>query len=272
MKKSLLWLALWLPMLLHATVYVPSTVPDPKQQGQEYYVSNPDAIIADSDVVWLNRCAERLNNATRVELSVVALESIGDADVFNFGYELFQRWGIGRHGQNTGVLMLFVLDSHDIRIVTGTGIEGVLTDARCSQIIHEDMIPSFQEGDYGGGLCLGVLRIFDICSDGNTPEELLSARSVTNRGQYADESVEEEAPEWLVNTVAVILVLLTLFGIGYLIWKVIKFFRNGCSWDDDDDDDDRYSRRSRSHSSSRSSSRGSWGGGSTSGGGAGAKW
>ena len=102
MKKSLLWLALWLPMLLHATVYVPSTVPDPKQQGQEYYVSNPDAIIADSDVVWLNRCAERLNNATRVELSVVALESIGDADVFNFGYELFQRWGIGRHGQNTG--------------------------------------------------------------------------------------------------------------------------------------------------------------------------
>ena len=175
-------------MTVQSVVYTPATVPDPKTQGQACYVANPDALLPDSDVVWLNSCAARLEDATRVELCVVALESIGDADAFDFTYELFQRWGLGKKGQNTGVLVLFVEQSHDIRIMTGVGIEGVLTDAQCSKIIHDEMTPAFRRGDYGGGLCLGALRIYEICTDGEAPEELRNARSVTNRGQYGPDS------------------------------------------------------------------------------------
>jgi uncharacterized protein len=152
-------------------------------------------------------------------MGVVALESIGTSDAFDFAYELFQRWGIGRKGQNTGVLILFVEESHDIRIMTGVGIEGVLPDARCSQIIHDDMIPAFQAGDYGGGLCLGALRIYEICTDGDVPEELLSIRSVTNRGQYAD---EEEMTTGEIITILVVLlaVILLIFFMGW--WSSVK--------------------------------------------------
>lgn len=181
-----LWLLL-VPVFLSATVYTPSSVPNPKDQGQSCYVSNPDAIVADSDVVFLNRCAASLERQTDVEMAIVALGSIGDTDAFDFAYELFQRWGIGGKGKNTGVLVLFAEESHDIRIMTGVGIEGVLPDAKCSRIIQESMIPAFREGDYGGGLCLGALRIYETCTDGEAPDELRNARSVTNRGQYAEE-------------------------------------------------------------------------------------
>ena len=175
-----------------AKVYTPSSLPSPKESGQGWYVANPDAIIADSDVVFLNRCAADLEAKTNVEMCVAAVQSIGETECFDFCYELFQRWGIGKKGQNTGVLVFFAMESHDVRIMTGVGLEGVLPDARCSQIIHDHMIPAFRAGDFGGGLCLGALRIYEVCTDSEAPEELRNMKSVTNRGKYAEEDEAEE--------------------------------------------------------------------------------
>ena len=250
---------------LLAVVYTPASVPNPKDLGQSNYVANPDAIVADSDVVWLNNCASLLEEKTRVELCVVALQSIGETEAFDFAYELYQRWGIGKKGQNTGVLMLFVLDSHDIRLMTGTGIEGVLPDARCSQIIHDDMIPAFRAGDFGGGLCLGALRIYEICTDGEAPEELLNMRSVTNRGKYA----ENDDDEFLLGVIVFVLVVSLIV---LIVWASQKHGKGphfgggtGGSWGDS-------TFGGGSFGGGGFSGGGSWGGGSTFGGGAGGKW
>ena len=218
MRKWVLFIGLFLAMTMQAAVYTPASVPNPKTQGQDFYVANPDAILPDSSVIWLNTCAARLESATRVELCVVALESIGESEAFDFAYELFQRWGLGREGQNTGVLMLFVLDSHDIRIMTGVGIEGVLTDAQCSKIIHDDMIPAFRAEHYGDGLCLGALRIYELCTDGEAPEELLAIRSVTNRGGYEEDEISDGAIIAILSVTLTVAVL--LFLIAY--WASIK--------------------------------------------------
>ena len=209
-KIGLLALSFWLIVPLSAAVYTPQDVPNPKVNGQACYVANPDAILADSTVRWLNSCATMLNEKTHVEMATVALQSIGEADAFDFAYELFQRWGIGRKGQNTGVLILFVLDSHDLRIMTGTGIEGVLTDAKCSQIMHDEMFPAFRAGDYDAGLCRGALAIYEVCTDGDVPEELLTIQSVTNRGRYGAEDDEWSTGEKLA-----------LWGIGFMVLVII---------------------------------------------------
>ena len=267
MRKWVLFIGLFMGMAVQAAVYTPSSVPNPKKQGQDYYVANPDAILPDSSVTWLNDCAARLEKATNVQLCVAALSSIGESEAFDFAYELFQRWGLGREGQNTGVLMLFVLDSHDIRIMTGVGIEGVLTDAQCSKIIHDDMIPAFRQEHYGDGLCLGALRIYEICTDGEAPEELRTIRSVTNRGKYAQE--DEQNTEDIVLDIIVLLIIIALiviiirsskkngnnkhFGAGVGGPMGMGGFGGGSSF-------------------GGGFSGGSWGGGSTFGGGAGSKW
>ena len=218
MRRYLGFILLLMATTMHAAVYTPSSVPSPKQQGQGYYVANPDAILPDSSVAWLNDCAARLEKATNVELCVVALGSIGETDAFDFAYELFQRWGLGKKGQNTGVLVLFAEESHDIRIMTGVGIEGVLTDQQCSAIIHDEMIPAFRAGDYGGGLCLGALRIYEICTDGDAPEELLAIRSVTNRGGYDEDEITDREILIIMAVSSGLAVL--LFLIAY--WASVK--------------------------------------------------
>ena len=218
MRRWVIYIGLFLAMAVQAAVYTPASVPNPKKHGQAFYVANPDAILPDSSVAWLNDCAARLEDATRVQLCVVALESIGESEAFDFAYELFQRWGLGREGQNTGVLMLFVLDSHDIRIMTGVGIEGVLTDAQCSKIIHDDMIPAFRADAYGDGLCLGALRIYEICTDGEAPEELLTIRSVTNRGEYGEDELTDAEIMGIIGVFTGLFILIAFI----LYWASVK--------------------------------------------------
>ena len=139
--------------------------------------------------------------------------------MFDFTYQLFQTWGIGGKGRNTGVLVCFVLDSHDIRIMTGTGIEGVLPDALCNRIIQEEMIPLFRQGDYGKGLCYGAMRIYEECTQGEAPEELRNMQSVTDRAGYRKANEEDETGiSDIVALVALSVIGLALF-VFVLYWS-----------------------------------------------------
>ena len=202
-----------------AAVYTPTSLPNPKEINRYDYVCNPDGIVDSNEVIALNRLARQLEDSTEVELCVVAVESIGEMEAFDFCYELFQRWGIGKEGKNTGVLLFLAVESRDIRIMTGGGIEGILTDAVCHDIIQKVAIPPLRNGDYSDGLALSALRIYEVCSDGSAPEELRSMISATNRYHYADES-EENA--WLEIFYYVGVPLLVFALIMVLSWMPKK--------------------------------------------------
>ena len=189
-RLNLLFAFSLLAVLVQAMVYTPTSLPNPKVQDRGNYVCNPDEIVASSDVVLLNRLARQLEDSTQVELCVVAVNSIGEMEAFDFCYEVFQRWGIGKEGKNTGVLLFLAVESRDVRIMTGGGIEGVMPDAVCHSIIQETMMQPLRNADYSDAMVLGALRIYEVCTDGAAPEELRQMTSATNRYHYADESEE----------------------------------------------------------------------------------
>ena len=219
LRRVFLYCFMVMSMVLQAAAYTPTTVPNPKKTGQSNYVSNPDGIISAADVEFLNKCAASLEQQTQAEMCVVVIDNIGAYDCFDFAYELYQRWGIGKRGKNTGVLILFVLDSHDIRIMTGTGMEAVLMDARCSQIINNEMIPAFKQGKYGEGLCCGALSIYELCTDGEAPEDLRSMKSVTNRGKYGEAAADDEPSPGIL-----LLMLVAVLGGVCLLIFIIAWF------------------------------------------------
>ena len=214
MKRiKLLILFFLLGFVAHAAIYTPTSLPNPKAQDQYNYVCNPDGIVDQSNLLFLNRLAQQFEDSTLVELCVVAVESIGQADAFDFCYELFQRWGIGKEGKNTGVLLFLAVESRDIRIMTGGGIEGVLTDAVCNEIIQSTMISPLRNADYSDALALGALRIYEVCTDGDAPEELRQMTSATNRYHYADETAENELFELLLAVGIMTALLIFTFAI-----------------------------------------------------------
>lgn len=208
-------------------VYTPTSLPNPKTHDADNYVCNPDEIVADSELLFLNRLAQQLEDSIQVELCVVAVNSIGEIDAFDFCYEVFQRWGIGKEGKSTGVLLFLAVESRDVRIMTGGGIEGVLTDAVCHTIIQETMISPLRNADYSDALALGALRIYEICTDDTASEELLQMTSATNRYHYADESEENELLELLFAGGLICLVLVVVFVVAAMPKKCSKCGKRG---------------------------------------------
>ena len=217
-RLNLLFAFSLLAVLVQAMVYTPTSLPNPKVQDRGNYVCNPDEIVASSDVVLLNRLARQLEDSTQVELCVVAVNSIGEMEAFDFCYEVFQRWGIGKEGKNTGVLLFLAVESRDVRIMTGGGIEGVMTDAVCHSIVQETMMQPLRNADYSDAMALGALRIYEVCTDGAAPVELRQMTSATNRYHYADESEEDVWME-LVYFVGVPCIIFALIIVLLLLPK-----------------------------------------------------
>jgi uncharacterized protein len=62
----------------------------------------------------------------------------------------------------------------ELRIEVGYGLEGVLPDGLAGQIIRDQFIPKFRDGDYDGGIVDGVTRVAEVVRRGErlTPEQI----------------------------------------------------------------------------------------------------
>jgi uncharacterized protein len=152
------------PMAHAGNAYMPDSVPNQRLVDGNH-VSDPDGIIDAGSRAEIERVLAEVEQKTGAQVAVVAVESIGDADVFTFAQTLFERWGIGHKGVDDGLLILLVLDQRTVRLHTGYGLEGVLPDAICQRIEQDEMLPPFRSRRYGEGLLAGVREVARLLSD-----------------------------------------------------------------------------------------------------------
>ncbi|HEY5824194.1 MAG TPA: TPM domain-containing protein, partial [Cyclobacteriaceae bacterium] len=172
MKLFIPLILLLFPFTVLAQTYTVETVPDTKL-GTNSYVSNPDGIISEITVEQINVILDSLEKKTTAQVSVVLLNSIGNADVFDFAQQLFEKWGIGQKGNSNGLLILFVMDKRTVRFHTGDGLEGVLPDATCKDIQREYMVPHFKDGNYSEGMLQGVEKVAAILTNPEAAAEII---------------------------------------------------------------------------------------------------
>lgn len=183
MRKLSLVALLLFQYILSFAQYTPATVPNTKLVDNSY-VSNPDGVISASAEQQINSALSNLERQTTVQVAVVVLDSIGDADIFNFAQELYTLWGVGQANSN-GLLILLAKDQRTVRFHTGYGLEGTLPDVVCKQIQRDYMVPSFKEGDYDSGMINGVNEVVKILTDPIYAEELLSASAADEVNSYS---------------------------------------------------------------------------------------
>jgi len=172
MKRILFLLICFLPLCAFSIEYTVNTVPKPKNAYENGFVSNPDGILKAETVSKLNQYLDALNKETTAEVTVVALNSIGSAEINSFATELFVLWKIGKAKKDNGLLILFVLDQRKIKFETGYGLEGILPDAICKRIQMQEITPEFKAGNYDAGILAGVQRIGTIIRKEPQKEEI----------------------------------------------------------------------------------------------------
>jgi uncharacterized protein len=82
-----------------------------------------------------------------------------------YALRLFEKAGIGEKDKHNGALVVLALNERRVRIEVGYGLEEFITDGYAGETIREFMLPSFRQGDYGGGLLAGTTRVIQRIAD-----------------------------------------------------------------------------------------------------------
>jgi len=109
-----------------------------------------------------NILEEKLSNFSKTygnEIAVVTINNLGGDYIENYAVKLFEEWGIGKKGQDNGVLVLVAMDERQMRIEVGYGLEGFLTDIQSNWIINNIMKPAFQQGNFYAGIDSAIDKI-----------------------------------------------------------------------------------------------------------------
>lgn len=169
MKKLLLLATLLAATLLPgvAATYRVDDIPNVQRLDRRRYVSNPDGILSAETVARLDSLCGSLRARGYAQVAVVAVGDIAGGDVFEFAVELFRKWGVGGAESNNGLGVLLVRDRHEIRFVTGYGLEGTLPDALCRRIQERYMLPAFRTDDYDTGMLAGLQAAATVLEGGD---------------------------------------------------------------------------------------------------------
>lgn len=131
----------------------------PRPRG---YVNDYAGILDGGRARQIEAACASIEQSTGVEMSVVIIESLDGSTVEEMGLRFLEEWGVGKKGQDNGVVILVAMKDRQIRIENGYGIEEVLPDGKAGEVIRYDIAPRFKQGDYGGGLLAAVYKIGKI--------------------------------------------------------------------------------------------------------------
>ncbi|UGQ49181.1 TPM domain-containing protein [Massilia endophytica] len=145
---------------------------------------------------------------TGSQIAVLLMSSTAPESIEQFSIRVVEAWKLGRKGVDDGVLLVVAKDNppalRRLRIESGRGVQGSLTDAQSKRVLQDVIAPHFRNNDFYGGLTAGVSAIATLIDKEQLPAP--KAKQQPKREQ-------ESGGSWLVP--------LLLFG----VFVVLPMFR-----------------------------------------------
>ncbi|MGC1241121.1 MAG: TPM domain-containing protein [Chryseosolibacter sp.] len=148
MKKFILSVVFFLPLLAAAQLKVPEL-----WTGR---IHDEASILTPAFGSELEQQLKLYEDSTSNQIAVLIIPSLQDMPIEEYALQVAETWKLGQADKDNGVLLLIALNDRKVRIEVGEGLEGVLPDAVCNQIIRNEMAPRFRENNYEGGIRAAV--------------------------------------------------------------------------------------------------------------------
>ncbi len=133
--------------------------PFPRPTGA---VNDFAGVIPQEQRAAMESLAREVLQKTGTAVVVATVSTVGDRTADDYATRLYESWGIGKKGEDKGVLILLALKERRVRIETGYGVEGILPDGVVGEILRLHVLPLLKQGDYGHGLLNAMTTVSDI--------------------------------------------------------------------------------------------------------------
>jgi len=121
--------------------------------------SDPPSLVVDyanvlspEQKTLLERKLTAVDDSSSNQIAVLIIPSLNDQSIEDVANATFRSWGIGDKKKNNGVLLLISINDKKVRIEVGTGLEGAIPDVTTKDIIDNEILPNFKQGNYFGGI------------------------------------------------------------------------------------------------------------------------
>jgi uncharacterized protein len=168
------------------------------------YVVDAAKTLSAGDVAALDQKLETFRRTTGFSIVVFVTPSLRGLPIDDVAYKAFNTWGVGSRGADTGVLLVVATTERAIRIETGKGVGGALTDVQSARIIRDVIAPRMAAGRVREALEAGTDAIAGELVRGSTPEE---------RARAAPRPTAAPPSPWTVAAAAVGLLLVLALAI-----------------------------------------------------------
>jgi len=162
----------------------------------------------------ITEIAQALKDATGAEIAVVTVDTIAPySSIEEYSIELATKWGIGKRGEDTGILFLLSIQERKVRLEVGYGLEGIIPDGLAGQIIDRSVLPSFKEGLYGTGLLKGVEAVAGIIAKEYNVD--LSKYNLAESRKYTEGGIPN------LGLLIFIILILLFGGWRFILWPLL---------------------------------------------------
>ncbi len=171
-------------------VWSSDDIPLPHLTDGSQYVSNPDGVISQTTTDSLNMILRQLDTSLEVESAIIIVNRIANADAFRMAQDVGNKVGIGTKETNRGLVIVVAYQDHKYFIAPGTGLEGDLTDAECSQLARTYLTPSLKSEDPDNAMLLFISALSSLLEGKDMPS--------SNRVSEEDISLGDESMSLLM--------------------------------------------------------------------------
>jgi len=146
------------------------------------WVHDEAGILSAPVVAQLESMLKAERDSTSNQIAVLIIKSLEGESLEEYSLRVAEKWQIGQKSKDNGVLLLIAMNERTMRIETGYGLEGKLTDAMSSRINRNEIAPRFREGNYDEGVKAGVLAIIQVIKGEYKNDEPQPLRRKSKRG------------------------------------------------------------------------------------------
>ncbi|HLZ18401.1 MAG TPA: TPM domain-containing protein [Smithellaceae bacterium] len=141
--------ALWAVLLLIILATgAPAAETYPQPTGMA--VNDFARVIDPENTAKMESLAREILQKTGASVVVATVATMGEnEEVSMYVNGLYKAWGIGKKGEDRGVLIFLAVKERKIRIETGYGVEGVLPDGLVGEILDKYVVPHLRAGETG---------------------------------------------------------------------------------------------------------------------------
>ncbi len=121
------------------------------------YFNDYAGVVGGGTADQLNRRLEQFERDSSSQLLVAIYPRMeSDSSVEDYTVRVAQAWRAGQAGRNNGAVLFVFMQSHDLYLQVGYGLEGAIPDATAKRIIEREIVPRFRAGDIDGGMTAAV--------------------------------------------------------------------------------------------------------------------